>query len=308
MGCFGNKKSKQSPPSRTPSTFPSAPTIIFVSPPSYSYASYSAVPAVWPVQQQQQQQSFVAVSPYPVQPFQVPVPVPVPVQVVSPPTTTFAQSSPALTVMRQHTVTTNTPGPNTPRLCEVPSPRISHAISRRSHRARPQPQPELVQEYQLVPSQQQVVYSQQLQPQPQPQLQQPSPVVLTVNLVTTPQHTPGHVPAPLPPTRFVHDCCVSEMLRGNLSTDRMSNVTPPFEDDSSGGEEEDVQDSHSHHHHRRRHRRHHDLRSPSPMPSPNTLRVSGVSVSVQSPRPQGPQLSGLVTSTPLPQLPSSYDA
>ena len=86
----------------------------------------------------------------------------------------------------------------------------------------------------------------------------------------------------------------------------MSNVTPA-EDDPSRGEDEDAQDPCPQHHHRR-HRRHHDSRNPSPMPSPNTLRVSGVSISVQSPRPQGSQLSNLVTPTPLPQLPSPYVA
>ena len=211
FGIFGNTSSKQQTPlSWTSGSFPGAPpaAVHFITSPGYSYASYSPVPTVWPVQQQQQQ--FVAVSPYPVQmPLQVPVqvqqvPVAQQMTVVSP-TTTYTQS-PTL-VMQQQTVTT-TPGPNTLLLREVPSPKISHIIPHRSPRV--QPQPVLVQEYRSVPVQQQqqeVVYSQQLLPQQQQQQQQQSPIPsITLNLYTTPLQgqapLPRSSPRPAPPPQL----------------------------------------------------------------------------------------------------------
>ncbi|KAN0141574.1 hypothetical protein V8E53_000036 [Lactarius tabidus] len=214
FGIFGNTSSSKhhQPPSWTSGSFPGAPAVHFVSTPGYSYAAYSPVPTVWPVQQQQQQQTFVAVSPYPVQQLQVPVQVPVPVQVAQPMTvvspTTFAQTqSPTVTVLQHSTVTT-TPGTNMLHLRDVPSPRISNVIPHRSPKHQPQPVQE--QWYTLVPAQQQqqqqqqqqvvysqqpqqqVVYSQQPQQQQQQQ-QQPSPVI-NVNLYTTPQQ--GQSPLP----------------------------------------------------------------------------------------------------------------
>jgi hypothetical protein len=209
FGIFGNTSSSKhhQPPSWTSGSFPGAPAVHFVSTPGYSYAAYSPVPTVWPVQQQQQQQTFVAVSPYPVQQLQVPVQVPVPVQVAQPMTvvspTTFMQTqSPTVTVLQQqHTVTT-TPGTNMLHLCDhVPSPKISHVIPYRSPRSQPPPL-ESVQECLLVPAQpqqqqqQQQVYSQQVysqQPQQQQQQQQPSPVVFHLNIVS-----PQQVQSPLP--------------------------------------------------------------------------------------------------------------